>query len=342
MRKTKILLFRSIIRTRLVSFLASATLDECDYTKVSLKSHEKYFMLGLRVGHYTNENQGTGASVFLFEKPALAAYWLCGSSPASHELGALELDANVTHINGLALLGGSAFGLSAVSGVMRWLQEQGQGWVTPHGRVPIVPAAAIYDLAVKDPVPPSADAVYQACLSASVDNVEAGRVGAGTGASVGKLVSTASRMTGGIGREEVILPDGVRILVYAVVNSVGDVYDHAKIIAGARFSNGEFANCQAALFKAQDDRNMSSSNTTLVALFTDAKLTKLELRRIAKMATAGMARAIAPAFTRYDGDIVFAVSLGEKAASEIVIGTVAAEMTRQAIVNAVNHSVILQ
>jgi L-aminopeptidase/D-esterase-like protein len=302
-------------------------------------------MQGLKIGHYTNKRQGTGASVFLFEQPALAAYCLCGSSPASHELGALELDANVTHINGLALLGGSAFGLSAVSGVMRWLHEQGQGWGSPstHGRVPIVPAAAIYDLAVKEPVAPSPDDVYQACVSASVANDDVGRVGAGTGASVGKLVPSALRMQGGIGRAEITLPDGVTVLVYAVVNSVGDIYDKAgNIIAGARFSDGKFADCQASLFQAGAEPKLSSSNTTLVAVFTDALFSKVELKRIAKMAIAGIGRAVVPVFTRYDGDIVFSVSLGEKTALEIVIGTVAAEMTRQAIVNAVNNSEILQ
>jgi L-aminopeptidase/D-esterase-like protein len=300
-------------------------------------------MQGLRIGHYTNAERGTGASVFLFEQPAVAAYWLCGSSPASHELAALNLDANVTHINGLLLTGGSALGLPAVGGMLRWLFDQAQGWATPHGRVPIVPAAAIYDLAVKQPLPPVADEVYQACLSASVMNAEVGRVGAGTGASIGKLVPEASRMSGGIGRAEVVLPDGVMILVYAVVNSVGDIYDQTgAIIAGARLASGEFADCQTSLMAMCDEKNIASSNTTLVAIFTDARLSKIELSRIAKMATAGVGRAIAPVFTRYDGDLIFSVSLGEKTASELVIGTVAAELTRQAIVNAVQNSEILK
>jgi L-aminopeptidase/D-esterase-like protein len=300
-------------------------------------------MQGLRVGHYTNTTRGTGASVFLFEEPAVAAYWLCGSSPASSELGVLNLDADVTHINGLLLTGGSALGLPAVGGMHRWLEEQGQGWSTPHGRVPIVPAAAIYDLAVNQPLPPEADEVYQACLSAGIMNEQAGRIGAGTGASVGKLVPEASRMSGGLGRAEVVLPNGVMILVYAVVNSVGDVYDQkGAIIAGARLLNGEFADCQKTLMTMGDEKNMATSNTTLVAIFTDAKLSKIELGRIAKMATAGMGRAIAPIFTRYDGDLVFSASLGEKTASELVIGTAAAELTRQAIVHAVQHSEILK
>jgi L-aminopeptidase/D-esterase-like protein len=299
-------------------------------------------MQGLRIGHNTNESEGTGASVFLFEKPARAAYHLCGSSPATQDLGALALEANVTHINGLVLLGGSVYGLAATNGALRWLDEQGQGWPTPHGRVPIVPAAAIYDLAVKAPAAPTADQVYQACLQATVDNTEQGRIGAGTGASVGKLVPDAVRMSGGIGRAEMRLADGVTVLAYAVVNSVGDVYDaNGQIIAGAQTTDGHFANCQQSLLQGQIAADYASSNTTLVAIFTDADFSKIELKRIAKMAVAGLGRAIAPVFTRYDGDIVFAVSLGDKTGIEIVVGTAAAEVTRQAIVNAVNQSVIL-
>lgn len=299
-------------------------------------------MHSLRVGHFTNEAQGTGATVFLFEQPAVGAYWLCGSSPASCELDTLALGAFVTHINGLVLTGGSAFGLGATTGVMRWLSEQGWGWSVPHGIVPIVPGAAIYDLAVKTPVFPTTEDLYQACCAAKVNNAQSGRIGAGTGASVGKLVAGAARMSGGIGRAEMTLPNGVSVLVYAVVNCVGDVRDVAgKIVAGARLANGGFADCQQTLLNGQDLEDIGPANTTLVAIFTDAALPKNALQRIAKMATAGMGRAIAPVFTVYDGDLVFAVSLGNKSASELVLGTVAAELTRQAIVAAVKDSVVI-
>jgi L-aminopeptidase/D-esterase-like protein len=300
-------------------------------------------MQGLRIGHYTQEIHGTGVSVFLFDRPAVAAYHLCASSPATHELGTLELDANVTHINGLALMGGSAFGLTAVEGVMRWLQEQGQGWAMPHGTVPIVPAAAIYDLAIKSDKAPTADNAYDACRFAVEDDLQAGRIGAGAGASVGKVVPDTARMTGGVGRAQVTLANGATVLVYAVVNCVGDVLDeHADIIAGAKLPDGEFANCAQWLLADNVEKRAMSSNTTLVAVFTDAKFSRVELKRIAKMASAGMGRAISPAFTRYEGDIIFCVSLeGHFEMSELVAGTAAALLTQQAIINAVKDATIL-
>lgn len=296
----------------------------------------------LKVGHFTQQQKGTGATVFLFEKPAVGAYILCGSSPASHELAALNLDANVSHIDGLAFLGGSAFGLSAVDGVMRWFKEQGRGHPTPHGAVPIVPAVGIYDLAVKQPIPPTSDEIYEACRSATENNISQGRIGAGTGASVGKFVPFASRMSGGLGCAELALPNGVSVLVYAVVNSLGDVRDkHENIIAGARLPNGEFADCEKYLLSGRENAPLDTLNTTLIAVFTNGFFSKIELARIAKVASSGMARAISPVFTRYDGDIVFCFSLGERLAREEVVSTMAAEAVRQAIINSVKDSIIL-
>ncbi|MDR3476890.1 MAG: P1 family peptidase [Gammaproteobacteria bacterium] len=299
-------------------------------------------MKGLKVGHYTHEMHGTGASVFIFDESAVGAYCLCGSSPASHELGTLALDANVTHVNGLALLGGSAFGLPAVNGMMRWLHEQKRGWATPHGAVPIVPAAAIYDLGVKKDLPPTEFEVYEACVLAKEDNKASGRIGAGTGASVGKVIQKAKRMSGGLGRAEISLPNGTSVLAYAVVNAVGDVLDESgRILAGARLENGEFGNCENYLLSGAPEENLSSENTTLIALFTNARFSKIELGRIAKMAIAGMARAISPIFSRYDGDLVFAFSLGDKVAAEMVVGAMAAQAIQRAIMNAVEESIIL-
>jgi L-aminopeptidase/D-esterase-like protein len=295
-------------------------------------------MQGLRIGHFTQTSKGTGASVFLFDTPAIGAYYLCGSSPASHELGPLELAANVTHLNGLGLLGGSAFGLNAVAGMMRWLNEEKRGWAVPHGVVPIVPAAAIYDLLVKEPVAPTPNDVYAACVAAREDNMERGRIGAGTGATVGKIVPDSQRMTGGLGRAELTLANGVSVLVYSVVNSVGDVLAaDGKILAGACDSAGAFANCTQWLLSGHHEKRLPpASNTTLTAIFTNVKLSKAELHRISKMAVA-----ISPAFTRYDGDIIFAISLGEMEAPEMLIGSLAAHLTQQSIINAVNDSIIL-
>jgi L-aminopeptidase/D-esterase-like protein len=298
-------------------------------------------MQSLKIGHSTNTELGTGLTVFLFEQPAVAAYHLCGSSPATRELHTLELDANPTHIDGLVFSGGSALGLGATDGVMRFLLEQGRGKPVPHGVMPIVPAVSVYDLAVKAPQPPTVEEAYQAARSAKNECIE-GRVGAGTGCSVGKLVPQSSRMSGGIGFAEVILKNGLHVLVYAVVNAVGDIHDPSgKIIAGARLANGAFADCEKYFLNGQHEKQISNTNTTLVAVFTNAKFSKIELKRISKMASCGMARAIFPVFTRYDGDIVFAVSLGEQQASEVMVGTIAANLTQQAIIYAVKESIIL-
>lgn len=300
-------------------------------------------MKSLKIGHVTHSEHGTGLSVFLFNPPAVGAYHICGSSPATRELHTLEPDSNVEEINGLVFTGGSAFGLGAVDGVMHFLNEQGHGKRMPHGGVvPIVPAAAIYDLAIGKSIPPTAEDAYRACQVAEEFNTADGRLGAGTGASVGKIVPNTSRMSGGLGYARTQLENGLIVLAYAVVNAVGDVRnDVGEIIAGARSSADEFADCEKFLLTGGEEVYAVQSNTTLVAVFTNAKFFKTELKRIAKMATAGIGRAISPAFTRYDGDVVFCVSLGDHLASELTVGTLAAEMTRQAIVNAVKHSVIL-
>lgn len=290
----------------------------------------------LKIGHTTNHVNGTGATVFLFNQPVEAAYHLCGSSPATRELTVLELDAHVSHIDSLVFLGGSAIGLGAVDGAIRWLEEHNRGWLTPHGKVPIVPAAAIYDLAYKKAIPPTAAEVYQACLDATAQNEAFGRIGAGTGATIGKLVPDATRMTGGLGRAAIHLDTGLKVVAYAIVNSVGDVRDEVgNIIAGAQWADGQFANCENYLLSGQSERTVAPLNTTLIAILTNARFSKNQLKRIAKMASAGLARAIAPIFTPYDGDLVYCISLGEQLVSETIVGTISAEVTRQAIVNAV-------
>lgn len=300
-------------------------------------------MQAFKVGHHTNTEFSTGISVFLFNQPAIAAYHICGSSPATRELPVLDVESNVATLDGLVLTGGSAFGLGAVDGVMHFLREKNRGKKMPHGGVvPIVPAAAIYDLAVNQPIPPTAEEAYLACLAADEHNISQGRVGAGTGASIGKIVPHTHRMSGGLGYATMRLANGLSISAYAVVNAVGDIRDSQnEIIVGAKLKNGQFADCQTYLLSGQPESYFSQTNTVLVAVFTNAAFSKIELKRIAKMATAGVARAVSPAFTRYDGDIIFAVSLGEHVASEVMVGAIAAEMTQHAIINAVKESVVL-
>jgi L-aminopeptidase/D-esterase-like protein len=298
-------------------------------------------MQGLRVGHTTLEKQGTGVTAFVFDRPAVGAYTLCGSSPASHELNTLDLEVHVNNVDGLIFTGGSAYGLGVAAGAMRWFQEQNKGWKMPHGVVPIVPAVAIYDLGIKLAEAPTAEDGYLACKNAQENNSVTGAIGAGTGASVGKVVRTAARMSGGVGFAQLQVGD-VTVVAYVVVNSVGDVRDTSgKIIAGARLANGDFADCQNALLFGDFTPQTASSNSTLAAVFTDGAFSKSALKRISKMAVAGMARAITPVFTQYDGDIIFCISLGDKVAQELVVGNAAAMAVQEAIINAAQLSVVL-
>jgi L-aminopeptidase/D-esterase-like protein len=300
-------------------------------------------MHGLKVGHFSDPARGTGVSVFLFEPSAVGAYWICGSAPASHELAALDPDNSVPRCHGLVLAGGSAFGLHAAGGAMQFLRERGVGHPVPHGVVPIVPAAAIYDMAyLTDHYPGAADA-YQACLQAVANDTQRGRIGAGTGATVGKLIPQALCMSGGLGRAVLTQADGLSVIVYVVVNAVGDVRDQGEIIAGACDQHGQLLNCEQFLLSGRASQDIfSGSNTTLAAVFTNASLDKSAAKRIAKMAVAGLARTLVPAFTCFDGDTVFCMSLGEHQAAELTIGAMAAEAVRLAVIDAVRDSVIIK
>lgn len=301
-------------------------------------------MKGLKVGHHTHAEHRTGVSVFLFDCPAVGAYILCGAAPASHEWAALESEASVSILHGLALCGGSAYGLFASEGVVRFLRESGIGLALPHGVVPIVPAAAVYDLAYGAAEPPTADDAYQACLDAHEDNRESGPIGAGAGATVGKVIPNAHHMTSGMGRAELTLPNGLTVLAYAVVNAVGDVHNaDGQIVAGATNDAGQFMDCEAFLLSGQGEALLipHHTNTTLVAVFTNAAFTKPELKRVGKMAVGGMARAISPVFTDYDGDTIFTISMGEVKASVLSVGTMAAEAVRLAILDAVKGARVI-
>lgn len=301
-------------------------------------------MKGLKVGHFTDSEAGTGLTVLLFEEPAVASYNIPGLAPASHEMLLLNPEMSVANINALLLTGGSALGLAAVKGVCDFLIQHETGLRLPHGGViPIVPALGIYDLAYKKPVIPTEQAAYKACQSAKENHTESGQIGAGTGASVGKLIKEACPMTGGSGYAHITLKNDVEVAVYVVVNAVGDVRDeHNKIIAGASTEDGNFFNSEQYLQSLQSDFVFfESSNTTLVVVVTDAVFSKSELKQISKMAVAGMARAISPIFTPFDGDALLSISMGQKEAPVITIGTIAAELVRAAIVNAVKHSEII-
>lgn len=298
----------------------------------------------LKVGHTTDINKGTGLTVFLFDQPAACGYWLCGSAPATRDVSLLDPANTVSKIDALLFTGGSAFGLDATQGVMRWLQEKNRGFPTAHGAVPIVPTASIYDFSVKGMAIPSGEDAYQACAIATTNNKQTGSIGAGTGASVGKLSLNASPMSGGFGYVEIECTNGLKIIACVVVNAVGNIFNQQnKIIAGACDANGKLIDLTNLLQQGQAIHTpLSQQNTTLAAVFTNAAFDKNQLTRIAKMACAGMARAITPAFTSYDGDVIFAVSLGEMTADEITVGALGANAVQQAIICAVQNTTIIK
>jgi L-aminopeptidase/D-esterase-like protein len=245
-------------------------------------------------------------------------------------------------IHALLLTGGSAFGLGAADGVMRWLKEQDRGYHTPWVKVPIVPAAVVFDLNLgSNSVWPDAHAGYQACQNAAPTGIQEGNVGAGTGATVGKWKGMEFRMKGGIGISHRKLDDLV-VVGLAVVNAVGDVIDEqGNILAGARDANGKFFGQEDPHRQFARGKVLENANTTLVAVVTNADLSKVELHRVAQRMHDGMARAVVPSHTSYDGDATFALSHGELKVDFDLVAEVSAAVTADSIRRAVRaaHSV---
>ena len=285
---------------------------------------------GLYVGHQTLIDKHTGITVFFFDHRATCNFFSCGSSPATSKLEYLRHSRH-GKIDALVFSGGSAYGLGAVNGVMEWLRERDLGYhPVPHLSVPIVPAACIFDLSANTFHYPRYEDAYVACSEATADNLAQGRIGAGCGATVGKWYNPNHRILGGLGCATLRHQSGLVVRSYAVVNSVGNVVDlQGNIVAGDKKTPRD-------LQMLPDPENQREDvNTTLVAVFTNAMLTREELLVVSRMSAAGIARAIDPAYTPYDGDIVFAVSLGQVKASAFLTGWLASEVTRQAIINAV-------
>ncbi|WP_438503481.1 P1 family peptidase [Deinococcus alpinitundrae] len=257
---------------------------------------------GFRVGHWTDSVGQTGCTVILPPpEGAVASASFLGPSPATREGVLLSPEKKVERIHGLLLTGGSAFGLSAASGVVRWLEEQGVGHPTPFARVPIVPAAVIYDLGAGDPQARPGEAQgYLAAQNASSAAVPRGRVGAGTGASIGKYLGPTRAVPGGLGSVS-LSRHQVSVGVLAVVNPIGDVYSPGgELLAGPGVGPG------ASAFAPND-----LENTTLLAVVTQHALTKNDARRLADAAQTALARVIRPSHTYWDGDSAFVLSSAE-------------------------------
>ncbi len=293
---------------------------------------------GIRVGHVHDERALTGCTVILPEECAQIGVDVRGSAPGTCEIEAIRTVRLVPCAHAVLLTGGSAFGLEAVSGVRRWLEERGVGFDTGIVRVPIVPAAVIFDLGVGDPaVRPDARWGYKVCEASSREENRQGRVGAGIGATVGKLLGQEKAMWGGLGMASESVGD-VTVGALAVVNALGSVVDPSsgRVVAGPRGEDGTPLD-SAEILRGQVTFPFPT-NTTLAVVATDAALTREQATKVAQMAQDGLARAIRPAHTMLDGDIVFALSVGDKQLDVTALGAVAADVVAEAIVRAVQVS----
>lgn len=266
---------------------------------------------GIRVGHDTQADAGTGCTVLLCEWPALGAVDVRGGAPATRETDLLDPLCFMREVHAVLLTGGSAFGLDAATGIMRVLEERGIGFDAGPARVPIVPAAALFDLGLgRADIRPDAAAGARAVSAAAPGPVAQGSVGAGTGATVGKAAGPAFATKGGIGSASALLPSGHTMGALVAVNAVGDIYDPdtGQIVAGARAPDGKGWLAQFKPAVIPFDGQAPGTNTTLAIIATDAPWDKAELGKLAQMAHDGLARAIRPVHTPMDGDIVFALS----------------------------------
>ena len=308
---------------------------------------------GILVGHYTDDKRPTGCTVVLCPDGAVAGVDVRGAAPGTRDTDALSPSNTVQEVHGVLLTGGSAYGLDAAGGVMRWLEERGHGFPVGPAIVPIVPAAVIFDLWVDDfsktrPVStqnprirPDAQAGYLACQAANSEPVQQGNVGAGAGATLGKLNGPDCAMKGGIGSASLCV-HGVTVAALVVCNALGDVVDPqtGKLLAGSRVSADSrdlLDIVKAQLNGHSISKPQAGSNTTIGVVATDAVLTKPQAHRLAQVAHDGLARSIRPVHTPMDGDTLFALGTGTsgQAADMMLLSTLAAEVTAMAVVNAV-------
>ena len=299
---------------------------------------------GIRVGHHTLAERPTGCTAILIER-GVAGISQRGSAPGTRDTDMLKPTSAADHVDAIVLSGGSAYGLDAANGVMQWLDEHQSGWFGRGMEVPIVPAAVLIDLWVggKPSIRPMADCGYRAAAAASRAAVAEGSVGAGAGATVGKLTGLDRAMKGGIGSAAIALPSGLRVAALAAVNALGDIVDPqtGAVVAGARDEDGALVDVRKLLRAgAPLQRTRIGENTTLVVVATNARMAKADVNRVALMADAGIARAVTPAHTLADGDTVFAVATGQwKGDADVsTIGALAADVVAGAIVRAATQA----
>lgn len=298
---------------------------------------------GIRVGHHTLSQRPTGCTVVLADEGAIGGVDVRGGAPGTRETDLLDPVNSVESVNAVVLSGGSAFGLDAASGVVRYLDERGVGFRVGDVTVPIVVGAILYDLgAGGDPkVRPDADCGYRAARNAASGAVREGTVGAGAGATIGKLAGPERGMKGGIGTASVTLESGLTVAAIVAVNAVGDVIDpmSGRVVAGARTPDGTGLADARQLVRGLDigGADQSGGNTTIGVVATNARLTKSQVTKVAQMAHDGLARTIYPAHTPWDGDTMFALATGrlEGGAELLTVGALAADAVAEAVIRAV-------
>lgn len=308
---------------------------------------------GILVGHAHDKESLTGCTVILCPKGATAGVDQRGGAPGTRETDLLHPVHLVEKVHAIVLAGGSAFGLDAASGVMRYLEERQIGFDVGVTRVPIVPAAILFDLDVGNPkVRPDAAMGYQACLNATTPNTAQGNVGAGMGATVGKILGIRQAMKSGLGTASVEIGRGVIVGAIVAVNALGDVINPAngQILAGARplyigpkriGETETFANTlhvMRSLVGRTAFQFATRQNTVIGVVATNARLNKEQVTRVAQMAQDGLAQTIRPAHTMFDGDTIFALATGERNADVNIIGAFAAQVVAEAILNAVRYA----
>ncbi len=301
---------------------------------------------GLKVGHFTLKERPTGCTVVVAEKGAIAGVDVRGGAPGTRETDLLRSEMSVQNVHAITLSGGSAYGLATADGVMRYLEEREIGFPTDVGVVPIVPAAILYDLELGDAkIRPDAAAGYAAAKTASSDPVPQGNVGAGAGATVGKLLGGGRAMKGGLGSASIRLPNGLVVAALAAVNAIGDIVDPdtGEILAGARGEDGaSFADSMQQIRKgAVANEGSPAKNTTIGVVAVNVDWNQSQATKVAQMAHDGLALAIRPAHMPFDGDTIFALGTGGRTVdSDLLgqIGALAADTMAQAIVSAILHA----
>ncbi len=295
---------------------------------------------GFAIGHWTDARGATGCTVVLAPPGARGGVDVRGGGPGTRETDVIGPLAGIAEVTAVVLSGGSAFGLAAADGAVRWCEAHGRGYATSGGLVPIVPAAVIYDLVAGDPATrPGPEAGYAACAAAASGVPERGPVGAGTGAAVGKILGRERATPTGVGYAAARTGTGFTAAAIAVANAFGDLIgEDGSVVAGIRVDGRESISTAATIAAMQappDWSRLEDRNTTLVCVMTDAPLDKAACTRVARMASGGVARAVDPVFSDVDGDVAFCIASGAPAVADrftaLAVGTLAATVTAAAI-----------